>query len=91
MSKNPLTQFSDTEEGKAFHKYLRETREQTGKNIFVITTGTTGNEVRIEDGIRYIKTSGLNTTTDNVKDASFVKFKMVGDKVYYTFEPFTAS
>lgn len=89
MSKNPLTQFSDTEEGKVFHKYLKETREKTGKNIFVVTTGTLGNEVRIEDGIRYIKTSGLNTTTDNVKDASFLKLKIVGDKVYYTFEPFS--
>ncbi len=91
MSKEPLTQFSDTEEGQAFHKYLKETRQKTGKNIFVVTTGTLGNEVRIEDGIRYIKTSGLNTTTDQVKDASFVKFKMVGDQVYYTFEPFIAS
>ncbi len=88
MSKNPLTQFSDTEEGKALHKYLKEAREKTEKNIFVITAGAQGNEVRIEDGIRYIKTSGLNTNIDQVKAASFLKIKMVDDKVYYTFENF---
>ena len=89
MSKNPLTQFSDVEEGKALHNYLKEVKETTGKNIFVVTTGTFGNEVAIEDGIRYIKTSGLNTATDNVNDGSFVKFKMMNDGVYYTFESFT--
>ena len=85
MSKNPLTQFSDSLEGKALHNYLKEFKD---KNIFVITAGGTENEVRLEDGIRYIRTCGINVVTDNYKDGSFVKFKLDGDKIYYTFEAF---
>lgn len=85
MSKNPLTQFTDSLEGQALHKYLIS---QNSKNIFVITTGGTENEVRIEDGIRYIKVSGINTVTDNINEGSFLKLKVDGDNVYYTFEKF---
>ena len=46
------------------------------------------NEVRIEDGIRYIKVSGINTVTDNINDGTFLKLKVAGDNVYYTFEKF---
>ena len=88
MSKNPLTQFNDALEGQALHEYLRKYRESTGRNIFVITPGGTENEVRIEDGIRYIKTHGVNVVTDNYKEGSFLKFKIDGDKIYYTFEKF---
>lgn len=88
MSRNPLTQFSDTLEGKAVHDYLKEVRESTGKNIFVVYAGGTEPEVRIEDGIRYIRTNGINVTTDNYQDGSFVKFKVDGSAVYYTIEKF---
>lgn len=87
-SRNPLTQFTDTMEGEAFHQYLKEVRESTGKNIFVVYSGGTEPEVRIEDGIRYIRTNGIATSTDNYQDGSFVKFKMDGDAVYYTIEKF---
>ena len=87
-SLNPLTQFKDALEGQAFHDYLVETREKTGQNIFVIYAGGTQPEVRIEDGIRYIRTNGVNVTTDQYQDGSFIKFKMDGDAVYYTIENF---
>lgn len=86
MSKDPLTGFDDIEEGKALHDYLKEQREQTGKNIFVVVSSSAEEEVRIQDGIRYIRVNGINTVTDNVADSSFVKFKIVGDKLYYTIE-----
>ena len=88
MSKNPLTGFSDALEGQALHEYLKNYRESTGKNIFVVTPGGSENEVRIEDGIRYIRTHGMNVVTDNYKEGSFLKFKVDGDKIYYTFEKF---
>lgn len=88
-SMNPLTQFSDAKEGKAFHDYLVETRKKTGQNIFVVYAGGTSPEVRIENGIRYIRTNGVNVPTDHYQDGSFVKFKMDGDSVYYTIEKFS--
>jgi len=87
-SLNPLTQFKDSLEGKAFHDYLVDVKKQTGQNIFVVYAGGVQPEVRIEDGIRYIRTNGINVTTDNYQDGSFVKFKMDGDAVYYTIEKF---
>lgn len=86
---NPLTQFKDAKEGKAFHDYLVETRQKTGQNIFVVYEGGTTPEVRLEEGIRYIRTNGINVATDNYQDGSFVKFKMDGDAVYYTIEKFS--
>ena len=86
MSLNPLTQFSDAKEGKAFHDYLVETKKQTGQNIFVVYAGGKEPEVRIEEGIRYIRTNGIDVTTDSYKEGSFIKFKMDGDAVYYTIE-----
>lgn len=86
MSCNPLTQFEDAMEGKAFHDYLVGTKTKTGKNIFVVYSGGTSPEVRIEDGIRYIRTNGINVTTDSYKEGSFVKFKIDGTTVYYTIE-----
>ena len=87
-SRNPLTQFTDALEGQAFHNYLKELRKNTGQNIFVVYSGGVEPEVRIEDGIRYIRTNGINVATDNYQDGSFVKFKMDGDLVYYTIEKF---
>lgn len=87
-SMNPLTQFSDALEGQAFHKYLRGIKEKTGQNIFVVYAGKLQPEVRIEDGIRYIRTNGINTVTDNYQDGSFVKFKVDGNQLYYTIEKF---
>ena len=87
-SLNPLTQFNDTLEGQAFHDYLVDIKEKTGQNIFVVYAGGTQPEVRLEDGIRYIRTNGINVTTDKYQDGSFVKFKMDGDAVYYTIEKF---
>ncbi len=86
MSRNPLTQFDDTEEGLALHRYLKGQRESSGKNIFVVYSGGTEKEVYIEDGIRYIRNNGLNVTTDNVQDTEYIKFKVVGSDIYYTFE-----
>jgi len=86
MSQNPLTQFDDTQEGLAFHKYLKTQRETTGKNIFVVSTGGNEKEVRIEDGIRYIRNNGLSVASDNLQDCSYTKFKLVGNEIYYTFE-----
>ena len=87
-SRNPLTQFTDAKEGQAFHQYLKEVREKTGQNIFVVYSGGIEPEVRIEDGIRYIRTNGINVTTDQYGKGSFIKFKMDGEKVYYKIETF---
>ena len=87
-SVNPLTQFTDALEGQAFHKYLKEIKKTTGQNIFVVYAGGTQPEVRVEDGIRYIRTNGVNTVTGKYEEGSFVKFKMDGDAVYYTIEKF---
>jgi exopolysaccharide biosynthesis protein len=86
MSKNPLTQFDDPQEGLALHKYLKTQKEISGKNVFVVYSGENGKEVRIEDGIRYIRNSGLNVATDTVQDCNYIKFKIVGNEIYYTFE-----
>lgn len=86
MSKNPLTQFNDAREGKALHDYLKAYKKATGKNVFVVTTGGTSKEVRIEEGIRYIRLNGLATTTDQVGQGEYLLFKVVGDQIYYTFE-----
>ena len=86
MSRNPLTQFNDAREGKALHNYLRDFKAQTGKNIFVITTGDQAKEVRFEEGIRYIKLNGLATPTDKLTDSEYLLFKVVDGQIYYTFE-----
>ena len=88
MSKNPLTQFNDTLEGKALHDYLKDFREKTGKSIFVVTPGGLENQVRLEDGIRYIITHGINVISDEYRQGSFIKFKVDGQSIYYTFEKF---
>ena len=85
MSRNPLTQFDDAQEGSALHKYLKEQKELTGKNIFVVYTGSMEKEVHIEDGIRYIKTNGLSVASDNIEEGHFIHFKAVGNEMYYTF------
>lgn len=86
MSKNPITQFNDAREGKALHDYLKAYKKETGKNVFVVTTGGTSKEVRIEEGIRYIRLNGLAVTTDQVSQGEYLLFKVVGDQIYYTFE-----
>lgn len=86
MGRNPLTQFSDVREGKAFHDYIKELKETTGKNIFVVYTGGTEKEVRLEDGIRYIRVNGLVLPSDNPKDGEYLKFKVHEGSIYYTFE-----
>ena len=88
MSRNPLTQFNDSLEGKVLHDYLADFKEETGKNIFVVTPGGYENEVYLEDGIRYIRTHGVNVLSDNYKEGSFLKFKVDGKSIYYTFEKF---
>ncbi len=88
MSRNPLTQFNDALEGKALHDYLSEYKEKTGKSIFVVTPGGFENEVYLENGIRYIRTHGVNVLSDNYKEGSFLNFKVDGKSIYYTFEKF---
>lgn len=87
MSQNPLTQFKDAREGKAFHDYLKAQGEKTGKAIFVVTTGGYENETRIEEGITYIRLHGMSTASDNLVDSTYLTFKVVGDQIFYTFEP----
>jgi hypothetical protein len=86
MSKNPLTQFDDTREGKAFHDYLVSYRQASGRDVFVVTTGGYQKEVRIEDGIRYIRVNGLMVESDDPRDGEYVRFKVVNGQIYYTFE-----
>lgn len=87
MSKNPLTEFSDPREGKALHDYLVDYKEKTGKSIFILTPGGTEPEVRMEEGIRYMRTPGINGPTDNLEDGSFIQFKVTPNGVFYTFKP----
>ncbi|OOO00648.1 MAG: hypothetical protein ATN35_06350 [Epulopiscium sp. Nele67-Bin004] len=83
---NPLTGFSDQREGELLHDILLEHKEQTGKNIFVVTYSGAQTEVVIEDGIRYINTSGIVNNQDDVLGTTFVQFRLVGDEIYYTFK-----
>lgn len=87
MSHNPITQFNDAREGKALHDYLVEYKKKTGKDVFVITTGGMEKDVRIEEGIRYIRLNGLAVPTDDAKQGEYLTFKVVGDNIYYTFKP----
>ena len=87
-SVNPLTQFTDSLEGQAFHNCLKGIKKATGQNIFVVYAGGMQPEVRIQDGIRYIRTNGVSTVNDNYQDGSFIKFKVDGDMIYYTIEKF---
>ncbi|PHV71286.1 hypothetical protein CS063_06235 [Sporanaerobium hydrogeniformans] len=82
---NPLTQFNDTREGMALHDVLKSKSEKDGTNIFVIFTGGNESEVRMEDGIRYIRLNGFESTTDNINDAMYLRFKIIGEDIYYTF------
>ncbi|MBU3812728.1 MAG: phosphodiester glycosidase family protein [Candidatus Niameybacter stercoravium] len=86
MSRNPLTQFNDAREGQALHDYLKDYKAKTGKNIFVVTTGSQTKEVRLEEGIRYIRLNGLATPTDKLTDGEYLLFKVVDGQIYYTFE-----
>ncbi len=86
MGHNPLTQFQDAREGQALHDYLVSYKERTGKNIFVVTSGGTYKEVRIEEGIRYMNVNGLQTSTGQVPEGECLTFKVVGNEIYYTFE-----
>lgn len=86
MSRNPLTQFNDAREGQALHDYLKDYKAKTGKNIFVVTTGGQTKEVRLEEGIRYIRLNGLATPTDKLTDSEYLLFKVVDGQIYYTFE-----
>ncbi|MGL4345571.1 MAG: phosphodiester glycosidase family protein [Cellulosilyticaceae bacterium] len=87
MSQNPLTQFADSREGKAFHDYLVEHKQKTGKSIFVVTTGGYDNETRIEDGVTYIRLHGAAVPSDDLTKGTYLTFKIVGDQIYYTFAP----
>lgn len=78
MSKNPRSEFKDQREGKAFHDYLVSVKEQTGKNIFVVSMGDT-EDVNLYDGIRYIKINRKTT------EAKYLQFKVVNQNIYYTF------
>lgn len=86
MSQNPLTQFSDSKEGKSLHNYLKDYKEKTGKDIFVVTTGGVQKETCLEEGIRYIKLNGFNNLTDDPKQGEYLRFKVTGNQIYYTFE-----
>lgn len=86
MNNNPLTGFSDKREGQALHNYLVDYKKQTGKDVFVVVAGGIEPEVVLEEGIRYIKTPGINNPTDNLEEASFVQFKVTPHGMYYTFK-----
>ena len=82
---NPLTQFNDPKEGQALQDVLKSKSERDGTNIFVVATGGNENEVHIEEGVRYIRLNGFESITDNINDAMYLRFKMIGEDIYYTF------
>lgn len=82
---NPLTQFNDAREGQALHDVLKAKNKKDGTIIFVIVTGGNENETTLQDGIRYIRLNGFASTTDNINDAAYLRFKIVGDQIYYGF------
>ena len=91
-SKNPLTNFTDKKEGEFLHRLLKEYMEKTGKQIFYINASGYTTNVTIQDGIRYIDTSGLwykvqDRYVDLNKMLYQVRFFVEGNDLSYMIEP----
>ncbi|OOB78920.1 MAG: hypothetical protein BEN18_05495 [Epulopiscium sp. Nuni2H_MBin001] len=79
---SPNGEFSDEREAELIHSLLCEYRENTNKNIFVVSYSDEQTQVQVRDGIRYI---GLAGVTDDILSSTFLTFKIVGSDIFYTF------
>lgn len=90
LNKNPLdkSEFTDKREGQLLHNMLKELREETGKNIFVINGSGYDFNIEVVEGIRYMDINGLwynyNNGDIDLTDAfKLLKFRINGDDIYY--------
>ena len=90
LNKNPLdkSEFTDKREGQLLHKMLKELREQTGKNIFVINGSGYDFNIEVVEGIRYMDINGLwynynKEDVDLTDSFKLLKFRINGDDIYY--------
>lgn len=60
-NKNPLDKsgFTDTREGELLHQLIRDYKEESGKNIFVVDGSGYDFNVELYEGIRYFDINGL--------------------------------
>ncbi len=81
--------FSDIRESRLFVDTLTKTKESTGKNIWVIYKNGT-NSSFMENGIKYITTTGYNLEGLNPANTDMAKYLLVtvnGKSVTYEFKP----
>ena len=90
LNKNPLNkaEFTDQREGQLLHNMLKELREETGKNIFVINGSGYDFNTQVVEGIRYMDINGLwynynNKDVDLTEAFKLLKFRINGDDIYY--------
>ena len=90
---DPINGFKDSLEGELFHKILKEYRERTGKNIFVINGSGYEWGSKLHEGIRYMDVNGLfyHDITDKILDLNkqfvVLRFRVEGKNISYDFEP----
>lgn len=90
LNKNPLdkSEFTDKREGQLLHNMLKELREETGKNIFVINGSGYEFNTQVVEGIRYMDINGLwynynNKDIDLMDAFKLLRFRINGDDIYY--------
>lgn len=90
--KNPLTSFSDADEGKLVHNLLKDFAKKSGKTIMYVSAGGYKTNVTLRDGIHYFDLSGLWYKVDNRRIAlneTFytLSFYMKNNQISYNLEP----
>ena len=90
---DPINGFKDSLEGKLFHKVLKEYKEKTGKNIFVINGSGYEWGSTLYEGIRYMDVNGLFYHTDASlgvdlhNQFAILRFRVEGKMITYDFQP----
>lgn len=80
--------FTDPLEAELFHNIIKEYRETTKKNVFVISAQGYETNVQARDGIRYININGLwYKDLDLINSFSILRFRIQGDRISYDIIP----
>ena len=89
LMKNSPESFSDKLEGALFKRVINEYKEESGKNIWVIHKGSSDKSY-MENGIKYLSTSGLDITglnPDNAESVKYIEITVNGSAATYEFKP----
>lgn len=85
IDRSPLN-FTDQKEKELF-KEIMEKIYNTGKNIFIISSGGNSNWITIENGIRYINLCPLfNQDKTANQNSKVLRFRISGKTILYDFE-----